>query len=417
MKRIKKIGLVQQVVIAFVAAIVAGVIFGPNMEVVKPLGDLFLRLIKFIIVPLILSTLVVGIASTGSVEKLTRIGGKTITYFLATTLIAVSIGLVAGFLFSPGIVESEIKPIGEVPANPETGGFVAVLLDIIPTNPIAGLVEGNILQIIFFAIFLGLGITLVGEKAQPVYQFFEGFAEIMYKITGIVMKTVPLGIFGLLSPLIGLQGVSILLPLLKLLLAVAVACIIHAAVVYSLSVKYLGKMSPLQFFKGISPAMLVAFSTQSSSGTLPITMKNSEENLGVSKEVSSFILPLGATINMDGQAIYIGVACLFTAQFYGIDLSFAQVLMIALIATLGSIGTAGVPGAGLIMLTIALSSVNLPLEAIALVAGIDRFLNMFTTATNVTGDVTAAVYINASEKKRLEAASVREKANALQLDV
>lgn len=417
MKRIKKIGLVQQVLIAFVAAIIAGVIFGPNMEVVKPLGDLFLRLIKFIIVPLILSTLVVGIASTGSVEKLTRIGGKTITYFLATTLIAVSIGLAAGFLFSPGIVESEIKPVGEVPANPETGGFVSVLIDIIPTNPIASLVEGNILQIIFFAIFLGLGITLVGEKAQPVYHFFEGFAEIMYKITGIVMKTVPLGIFGLLSPLIGLQGVSILLPLLKLLTAVAIACIIHAAVVYSLSVKYLGKMSPLQFFKGISPAMLVAFSTQSSSGTLPVTMKNSEENLGVSKEISSFILPLGATINMDGQAIYIGVACLFTAQFYGIDLSFAQVLMIALIATLGSIGTAGVPGAGLIMLTIALSSVNLPLEAIALVAGIDRFLNMFTTATNVTGDVTAAVYINASEKKRLEAAGVREKANALQLDV
>lgn len=399
MAKVRKIGLLTQILIAFVVAIIAGIIFGSSIEFVQPLGDLFLRLIKFIIVPLILSTLVVGVASIGDMKKLGRIGGKTVVYYLATTTIAVSIGLMAGALFSPGAGLNITVPSGETPEATETGGVVEIVLNIVPTNPIAGLTDANVLQIIFFAIFLGLGITMVGEKAQPVYRLFDGFAEIMYKITGIVMKFAPIGIFGLLAPIIGEYGLSVLLPLIKIILAVAIACIVHAGVVYSLSVKFLGKMSPIKFFKGIAPASVVAFSTQSSSGTLPVTIKSSEENLGVSKEVSSFVLPLGATINMDGTSIYLGIAALFISQFYGIDLSFGQILMIVLIATLGSIGTAGVPGAGLVMLTMVLSAVHLPLEGIALIAGVDRFLDMFRTSLNVTGDASAAVITNTSEQQ------------------
>ncbi|SDJ01010.1 Na+/H+-dicarboxylate symporter [Alteribacillus bidgolensis] len=400
MGKIKNIGILPQILIAFVTAIIFGVIFGPSISVVQPLGDLFLRLIEFIIVPLILSTLVVGVASIGDMKTLSRIGGKTFVYYIITTAFAVSIGLAAAILFKPGEgVDTSIAVSGKTPEPNETGGVINVLLNIIPTNPVAALSNGDILQIIFFALFLGVGIAMVGEKAEPVYRFFDGFAEIMYKITWVVMKLVPIGVFGLLAPIIGSNGLSILLPLLELIVVVAVSCIVHAGVTYSISVRILGKMNPLKFFKGILPASLVAFSTQSSSGTLPVTIKSSEDNLGIKKKVSSFVLPLGATINMDGTSLYISVATVFAAQAYGVDLSFSQILMVVLIATLGSIGTAGVPGAGLIMLTWTLSTVGLPLEAIALIAGVDRFMDMFRTSTNVTGDAAAALFVNTTEDK------------------
>ncbi|MDC3424096.1 dicarboxylate/amino acid:cation symporter [Aquibacillus sp. 3ASR75-11] len=401
MGKTRKIGLLTQILIAFVAAILAGMVFGPSIDIVQPFGDLFLRLIKFIIVPLIVTSLIVGVASTGSMETLGRIGGKTILYYLGTTFIAVSIGLIAGLLFTPGAGVT-ISSAGEVPEATETGGVINVLLNIIPTNPLESLSSGNILQIIFFSIFIGVGITMVGKKAEPVYHFFDGFAEIMYKITWLIMKLIPIGVFGLLAPIIGNYGLSVLLPLIKLVSVVAIACIVHALVTYSIAVKTLGKMNPLKFFKGIAPASLVAFSTQSSSGTLPVTIKCTEDSLGVSKKISSFVLPLGATINMDGTSLYLSVAALFTAQAYGVQLSIGQMLMILLIATLGSIGAAGVPGAGLVMLTMLLTTLNLPLETIALIAGVDRFMDMFRTAVNVTGDASASVVVNASENENLE---------------
>ncbi|MDY0409044.1 dicarboxylate/amino acid:cation symporter [Virgibacillus soli] len=389
---------IYQIIGAFILAIIVGVIFGDNSKYVQPLGDLFLRLIKFIIVPLILSTIVVGVTGAGDVKKLGRLGGKTITYYLVTSFIAISLGILAGIIFSPGTgtdlnVESTTTEVNE------TEGVIQTLLNIVPTNPIESLMTGDMLQIIFFAIFLGIGITLVGEKAIPVQRFFDGLAEVMYKITGIVMKLVPLGIFGLLTPIVGAYGLSVLMPLMKLIIAMLVACIVHAGVVYSVAVKSLGKMNPLQFFKGIFPAATVAFSTCSSSGTLPVTMKNTEENLGVSKETSSFVLPLGATINMDGTAIYQGISVMFIAQYFGTGLTFAQLLTVALVATLASIGTAGVPGAGLIMLTMVLTAVNLPLEGIALIAGIDRILDMMRTSVNIVGDASAAVVVEQSERK------------------
>ncbi|MEN1968687.1 dicarboxylate/amino acid:cation symporter [Lentibacillus sp. N15] len=407
MKQLAKIGLLTQILIAFVIAVIAGIIFGPSIDIVEPLGTLFLRLIQFIIIPLIVSSLIVGVASTGDMQTLGRIGGKTIIYYLVTTFIAVAIGLLLATIFRPG-AGVDISATGEMPETTDTGGVVQVLLNIIPTNPLESLSSGDILQIIFFALFIGLGITMVGEKAAPVYRFFDGFAEIMYKITWIIMKLIPLGVFGLLAPIIGEYGLSVLLPLIKLVSVVAVGCIVHALICYSIGVKTLGKISPVRFFKGILPASLVAFSTQSSSGTLPVTIKCSEDKLGVSKKISSFVLPLGATINMDGTSLYLGIAALFTAQAYGIDLSFVQILTIILIATLGSIGTAGVPGAGLVMLTLVLTTINLPLEAIAIIAGVDRFMDMFRTAVNVTGDASGAVIVQASENKLNSKAAVDE---------
>lgn len=391
--------ILTQILLAFILAIFAGSLLGEHASYVQPLGDLFLRLIKFIVVPLVLASLVVGVASTGNVKKLGRMGGKTVLYYLATTAIAIVIGLAAGNLFSPGSGLNISEESAESVEAQEPPEIVDTILNIVPTNPISSLAEGNILQIIFFAIFIGLGITILGEKAATVRRFFEQFAEIMYKITGIVMRYAPIGVFGLVAPIIGEYGLSVLMPLIKVLAALVAGVAVHAAVTYSLAVKFLANMSPLKFFKGIAPASIVAFSTQSSSGTLPVTIKSAEEHLGVKKEVSSFVLPLGATINMDGTALYQGVCALFVAQFFGIDLSFSEQLTIVLTATLASIGTAGVPGAGLIMLTMVLTSVNLPLEGVALIAGIDRVLDMFRTSLNVTGDGSAAVIVSASESK------------------
>ncbi|WP_164219458.1 dicarboxylate/amino acid:cation symporter [Virgibacillus sp. YIM 98842] len=393
-----KKSLLWQILIAFILAIIAGLLFGENTRVVQPLGDLFLRLIQFIIVPLILATIIVGVTSAGNVKKLGRLGGKMITYYLLTSFIAISIGLLAGFVFSPG-TGLDITPDAAAEEPAETAGIVDTLLNIVPTNPVEALSTANILQIIFFAVFLGIGITLAGERANPVQRFFDGLSEIMYKITNIIMLLVPIGVFGLLAPIVGQYGLDVLLPLIKLIAAVFIGCIFHAAITYSTAVKSLGKMNPFTFFKGILPAATVAFSTASSSGTLPVTMKNTEENLGVSKQTSSFTLPLGATINMDGTALYQGVAVMFIAQYYGVELTFTQIITVALVATLASIGTAGVPGAGLIMLTMVLTAVNLPLAGIALIASVDRILDMMRTAINITGDASAAVVIESSERK------------------
>ncbi|WP_192600421.1 cation:dicarboxylate symporter family transporter [Sporosarcina limicola] len=399
-----KFNLITQIFIAFVLAIILGSIFGSSIDFLKPFGDLFLRLIKFIIAPLILSTLVVGVAGTSDPKQLGRMGIKTIVYYLVTTAIAIIIGLAVAFILSPGkgITISKIGLSVPEAATQEPQSAITTILTIIPENPFMALAAGNILQIIFFALFIGLAITFVGAKAQPVYRFFEGFAEVMYKITNIVMKVAPIGILGLLAPVVGQYGLSVLLPLVKVIAAVYIACILHAAIVYSSAVKIWGRMSPITFFKGISPAALVAFSTASSAGTLPVTIKNTNENLGVPNKISSFVLPLGATINMDGTAIYQGVAVVFIAQFYNLNLSFTQLLTVVLITVLASIGTAGVPGAGLIMLAMVLTSVNMPLEGIALIAGIDRILDMMRTTVNIVGDASAAVVVAGTEKDRIE---------------
>jgi Na+/H+-dicarboxylate symporter len=395
----KKMGLATKILIGLTLGILVG-LFVPVAfadTFFKPIGTLFLRLIKMIIVPLVFASLVVGASSVGDVRKLGRIGGKTMAYYLITSAIAVIIGLTLGNVLQPGAGLD--LPVDAKYEGREAPSLVTVLLEIIPDNPLGALINGSMLQIIVFALFIGISITLVGKRADPVQAFFDGFAEVMYKITGIVMEFAPYGVFGLIAPVVAAHGLDVLAPLAMVIFAVYLGCIFHAALIYSVSVKTFAKMSPLTFFKGIFPAQVVAFSTCSSAGTLPVTIKSVEDNLGVSKEVSSFVLPLGATVNMDGTAVYQGVCALFVAQIYGLDLTLAQQLTVVLVGTLASIGAAGVPGAGVIMLTMTLTAVNLPLDGIALVAGIDRILDMARTTLNITGDASAAVVVAATENE------------------
>lgn len=392
--------LTTKIFLGLFAGIVVGLMFTGNPQILKtfasPLGTLFLNMIKMIIVPLVFSSLIVGAASIGDVKSLGRIGGKTMLYYLLTTAVAIVIGLGLGALVQPGAGLS--IPVGLEAVKQESPKLIDTFLGVIPSNPLKALIDGSMLQIITFAIFIGIGITSIPEeKGKPILVFFESLAEVMYKITEFVMEFAPIGVFGLMAPVVASNGPSVLIPLIKVVGTVYLGCIIHALVVYAPAIKILGKMSPMKFFRGISPAALTAFSTSSSSGTLPITIKATKENFGVSDKIASFVLPLGATINMDGTALYQGVCALFIAQAYGVELTMANIITIVLTATLASIGTAGVPGAGMIMLTLVLTSVGLPLEGIALIAGIDRVLDMARTCINVVGDACGAVVVAQSE--------------------
>lgn len=396
-----KLKLTTKILIGLAAGIIVGLLLGGVPDIattyIQPFGDLFLNLIKMIIVPLVLSSLVVGASSVGDIKKLGRIGGKTVGFYLVTTAIAVLIGLLLGNLLVPG-AGIDI-PIDATPEAVEAPSIGDTLVGMVPSNAFGAMVESNMLQIIVFALFLGIAITAIGDKGKPFLSFFDSMAEVMYKVTSFVMAYAPIGVFALIAPIVASQGASVLLPLLKVIIAVYIGCILHAILVYSSAVKLFAKINPLKFFKGVAPPATVAFSTSSSAGTLPVSMKAAQDNLGVSESVASFVLPLGATINMDGTALYQGVCALFVAQVYGLDLSLAQQLTIVLTATLASIGTAGVPGAGLIMLTMVLTSVNLPLEGVALIAGIDRILDMARTSVNVMGDMAASVVVAATEKE------------------
>ncbi|PRR79142.1 Proton/sodium-glutamate symport protein [Clostridium liquoris] len=411
----KKMSLVTKIMIGLILGIIVGLFFvsAPKIATtyIQPIGTLFLNLIKMTIVPLVFASLVVGAASIGDVKKLGRIGGKTMIYFFATTAIAILIGLVVANIFKPGVGVQLVQ--GAKPKATEAPSIVQTLLDIVPTNPVDALAKGNMLQIIFFALFTGVGATFIGEKGQAYLKFCDSLAEIMYKITEIIMNLAPYGVFALIVPVIATNGPKVLLPLAKLILVCYLGFILHAIIAYSFSVRAFSKISPKEFFKGASPATAIAFSTSSSSGTLPITIKTAKETFGVSDSIASFVLPLGTTINMDGTAIYQGVCAIFIAQAYGIPLGIGQQLTILLTALLASIGTAGVPGAGFMMLMMVLSSVGLPLEGAALIAGIDRILDMGRTAVNVTGNVSAAIVVAASEGElNYEAATIKNKNNS-----
>ncbi len=401
----KKIQLTTKIFIGLILGIIVGLLLQGNPQIAKtyisPFGTLFLNMIKMIIVPLVFSSLIVGAASIGDPKSLGRIGGKTLVYFLVTTAFAVIIGLILGFVLNPGAGLS--IPVDASQEAAEMPSLIDTLLNIIPANPLKGLVDGNILQIIAFALFLGVACTfLPKEKSEPFEKFFESLAEVMYKVTAIVMSFAPIGVFALIVPVVSNYGIDVLKPLSLVIISVYIGCILHAVLVYSSAVKMFANMSPVKFFKGIAPAAITAFSTSSSSGTLPITISSAKENLGVPDKIASFVLPLGATINMDGTALYQGVCALFIAQVYGIELGISQILIIILTATLGSIGTAGVPGAGLIMLTLVLQSVGLPLEGLVLIAGVDRILDMARTCVNVVGDASCAVVVSATEKELVD---------------
>lgn len=390
----------KQIFLALTAGLIIGVALNMsgNADIatsIKPVGDLFIRGIKMLIVPLIFVSLVTGVASLQNLSTMGRISIKTFVLYLATTAVAITIGLGLAVLFQPG-VGVDLGTAAAVSAK-TAPTLTETILGLVPTNPVAAFAEGNVLQIIVFAIFVGLAITLAGEAAKPVRAFFDSAAEVMYKLTSIIISFAPYGVFALMVWVAGAYGMDVLAPLAKVIALVYVGCVVHAALVYAGLIKFVARLNPVRYFQGSIEPVMVAFTSTSSSGTLPVTMMSAERNLGVSRSVSSFVLPLGATINMDGTALYQGVCAVFIAQAYGVDLTTGQYLTIVLTATLASIGTAGVPGAGLIMLSLVLASVGLPLEGVAIIAGIDRILDMARTALNVAGDCAVSCVIARSE--------------------
>lgn len=396
-----KMPLSFQILLAMILGIIVGIFLQNSPEIsstyIAPLGTLFLNSIKLVIVPLVFSSLLVGVAGMEDVSKLGRIGLKTFIYFFITTGIAIVIGLTLANVFnvSGSYILSNAGDLAY--EAKEAPPFIQTLINIIPSNPLASIVNGEMLQIIVFALIFGMGLLVIGEKGKVVFKFFDSVAEAFYAITAGIMKFAPLGVFGLITPVIANNGPDVLLPLLRLVIIIYAACALHVLLVYGFSIQFLSKYSFATFLKKAFPAWATAFTTSSSSGTLPVTMKCAED-LGVPTPIYSFVLPLGATINMDGTAIYQGVCALFIAQVFDIDLTLGQQVTIILTATLASVGTAGVPGAGMIMLAMVLQGVNLPVEGIALVAGVERFLDMARTSINILGDLSCATFIAKTEK-------------------
>ncbi|NKB88790.1 MAG: cation:dicarboxylase symporter family transporter [Acidobacteria bacterium] len=406
----KKPSLPTQIAIGMVLGVILGAIVGESIVVIKPLGDLFLRLIRMVVVPLVFASLLVGTATVGDPKKLGRIGGRTLAYYLCTTAIAISLGLLIANVVQPGagmdptVQQQLLADFGDgadasVDRMRTRPSVSDALLDIVPENPMSSLANANMLQIIFFALMFGVALTFVAKEAHKtaVLSFFEGVSDAMIQLVHIVMLIAPIGVFALMAAAVGQFGLDVLRVLLLYAACVVVGLLIHMTLVYTTAVKLIAGMSPARFFAGIRPAQIVAFSTSSSGATLPVTMDRARTKLGVPEQVSSFVLPLGATINMDGTALYQGVAAVFIAQVYGIEIGLGGQLTIVLMATLASIGTAAVPGVGIITLAMVLEQIGLPLEGIALILGVDRILDMIRTVTNVTGDASAAVIVAAAE--------------------
>lgn len=403
MTKKKKISLPLQIIIALFVGVALGLCLESTPSIadtyIKPFGTVFLNLIKLVIVPLVFSSLVVGVSELKDVKKLGKIGLKTFIFYLVTTIFAIILGLLFANILQPGAGFTMPTSLKEIKVN-EAPKFIDTLINIIPSNPIKSIVEGNMLQIIVFALILACGLlSLPEKKSKPVFIFFDGISNAMISITNGIMKLAPIGVLGLITPVVASNGPKVLLPLLKVIFVAYLASIVHALIVYSSSIKLFTKVKVLTFYRKVMTPLFVAFSTASSAGTLPVSMETAEEEMGVSKPIASFVLPLGATINMDGTAIYQGVCALFIAQVYGIDLSLQQQIVIVLTTTLASVGTAGVPGAGVIMLAMVLQSVGLPLEGIALVAGIDRIFDMIRTTVNIFGDITCSVVVAHSENE------------------
>ena len=360
MKQKKKMSLAMQIFIALILAIVVGLLMQSHAEFaesyIKPFGTIFLNLVKFIVVPIVLFSIMCGIISMQDIKKVGAIGLKTVVYYMCTTAFAITFGLIGGNLFKgmfPVVATTDLTYEAA-----ESVSFMDTIVNIFPSNFIAPMSESNMLQVIVMSVLFGFAIILIGPEKNPrLIQGCNDLNDMFMKCMEMILRLSPIGVFCLLCPVIAVNGPMIIGSLAMVLLAAYVCYIIHAVVVYSLAVKTMGGMSPIAFFKGMLPAMMFAFSSASSVGTLPINME-CVENMGASKEVTSFVLPLGATINMDGTAIYQGVCAIFIASCYGINLTLPQMLTIILTATLASIGTAGVPGSGMVMLAMVLTSVG-----------------------------------------------------------
>ncbi len=406
MKNRKKLGLAAWIFIAMVAGILVGLCFLGKPELttqyIKPIGTIFINLLKFIVVPIVLLSLICGMISMKDIKKVGAIGWKTIVYYMITTLIAIVIGLAVANIFKGAFPLLDTTG-AEYTAN--SSNFMDTIVNIFPSNLWAPLVNATMLQVIVIALFIGAGILLVGEKAQPMVTVVESAYEVFMKIMMLIIKCSPIGVFCLMVNVVAVNGPAIVGSLAIVLGVAYLGYILHMFIVYSVAVKSIAGMNPVTFFKNMIPAIIFAFTSTSSVATLPLT-KECSDKMGANPEYSSFILPLGATINMDGTAIYMGVATIFIATCYGVTLNLSQMLAVVLTATLASIGTAGVSGAGMIMLAMVLEAVGLPVEGIALIYGVDKIFDMGRTTLNIVGDASCAVVVSKIEEKR----SARKKA-------
>lgn len=390
----KKMGLPMQMLIGMILGIFAGLIAQASSidaSWFKPLGQLFINLVRMVVVPLVFVTLVAGAASVAEISRLGRIAIRTLVFYFGTTAIAIAIGLVLANLIQPG-VGLDLSTANLKAKDITPPALSKVLLDIVPINPIDGMAKGSMLQVIFFALILGFSLSLCGEKTKLLKTFFDEFSEAMIKVTNIVMYYAPIGVFGLMAFTVANHGLSVLLPLGKLLFVMYLACLLHILLVYLPCMKISG-LTPGKFFKGISSPLLIAFTTCSSAAALSSNMV-SVQKMGASRTVSSFSIPLGNTINMDGAAIYMGIVAIFAAEIYGIPMPVSTQLTVLFMALLASVGSMGVPGAAMVMITMVFTQVGIPLEAVALVAGIDRIMDMARTSINVLGDATAAIFVS-----------------------
>ena len=391
----------------------------------QTIGDLFMNALKFIAVPIVLFSLIVGVSSLNDLKKLSRIGTKTVAIYLATTTLAITIGLVLANVLKPGkalsaesraAFEATMAAAGEraVVAPPSLWTFIT---DLVPVNPFASLAAGNMLQIVILGLAVGIALTLIPrEKAAPVIAFFDGMTEVVIKLVTLLMLTAPVAVFALIVPKIAELGLDILAALAVYCLVIVGGLAAMILAVYPLALRLFAGVGLARFYRAISPAQLFAFSSSSSSATLPISMACTEKRLGVSEEVTSFVLPIGATVNMDGTALYQGVAAVFIAQLFNMDLTLSQQLTIVLTATLASIGTAGIPGAGIIMLVVVLQSVGIPTAGIAVILSVDRLLDMCRTTCNVTGDCAVAAIVASSEGELLSEDEIQRRLSQTALD-
>lgn len=386
----------KRILIAMILGVIVGTIWGPGSESIVWIGTLFIRLIRMVVVPLVFVTLVSGVVSMGDPSKLGSLGVKTLAIYMATTLAAITIGLILVATIQPGVgVDLSLTAPSEVQ---EAIPLSERLMGIIPSNPFAALAEGNILGIIFFALLMGVSLLTIGDKGKPIADFMEAGSHVMLRITHWVMEIAPFGVFALIAAVSGTQGVTALLNVITLALVILLGCVIHMVLVHGIIIMHFTlKLSPVMFFRGARDAMLVAFSTSSSAATLPVSMSVAEENLGIKPIVASTVLPLGATINMDGTALYVGIGSVFAAQAFGIELNLVDYILIAGTTTLVSIGTAAVPSASLFLIAAVMDSIGITPEQIAVVIGFlftfDRPLDMLRTAVNVGGDLSVSTAV------------------------
>ena len=358
-------------------------------------GAIFLAALQLLVVPLVFVSLVCGTASLDDVSKLGRVGGRTLVLYLGTTATAVTLALSAALLVQPGRgYQLDTDTTFQAPVAPS---LADTIIDLFPTNPVEAMAEGNMLQIIVFALLFGLATATAGQRGRRILTVFEDLNEVVMRLVMILMRIAPYGVFCLIAKVFAVQGLAAIAPLAKYFVVVLGVLLLHAIATYPILLRLLAGLSPLRFYRKMREPLVLAFSTASSNATLPVTLRTVEQRLGVHNQIASFTVPLGATINMDGTAIMQGVATAFIAQAYGIDIGVSGYLMVVVTATLASIGTAGVPGVGLVMLAMVLRQVDLPVEGIGLILGVDRLLDMLRTAVNVTGDAAVSCIVARSE--------------------